>query len=301
MSKGIFFSIFASICFAFLYYYTSFLHGFNGNQAFGWRMLMLFPFLTLLIFILNETDQIKIVYHKVRENKFFVLFIILSSFLCGLQLWLFMWAPMNNRALAVSLGYFLLPFVLILSGYLFFKENISKFQKFALSIAAIGVAHEVWRVGTISWETLVVAIGYSAYFILRKKINLNHLGGFWWDVLLMLPISIVFIQSGTYHLGNAGSDLNAFILVLGLGFISALALGSYILSSKYLPLVLFGLLAYFEPILLAIVSIMLGESIQPDEWLTYIPIWIAVCILLVEGIVFLIKKRQLLTKIKKEA
>lgn len=253
MSKGIFFSIFASICFAFLYYYTSFLNDFNGYQAFGWRMLMLFPFLTLLMFILKETDQIKLVFHRIRENTFFLLLIVFSSFLCGLQLWLFMWAPMNNRALAVSLGYFLLPFVLILSGSLFFKENISKFQKVALTIAAIGVAHEVWRVGTISWETLLVAIGYTAYFILRKKIDMNHLGAFWWDVLLMLPISILFIQSGNYHLGNAGSDLNTFILVLGLGFISALALGSYMLSSKYLPLVLFGLLAYFEPMLLAIV------------------------------------------------
>ncbi|MGN5799517.1 EamA family transporter RarD, partial [Acinetobacter baumannii] len=68
---------------------------------------------------------------------------------------------MNNKALQVSLGYFILPFVLILSGYLFFKERVSVLQKIALVIALFGVLHEIWRIGTISWESMVVAIGYA--------------------------------------------------------------------------------------------------------------------------------------------
>ncbi|SPL69619.1 EamA family transporter RarD [Acinetobacter stercoris] len=284
MLKGIFFSIFASFCFALLYYYTSFLHDLNGNQAFGWRMFILFPFLTIFIVLIQEFSQVRKIFKRFVEKPAFLMLLILSSFLSGLQLWLFMWAPMNNRALQVSLGYFLLPLVLILCGYLFFKEKISIPQKIALSIATLGVLHEIWRIGSLSWESLLVAIGYAAYFVLRKKIDTNHLAGFWWDTLFMLPIAIYFIQIGWYNLTNVLSDLQYLTLVLGLGFISALALGSYILSSKYLPLVLFGLLAYVEPVLLAIVSLLLGESIQPDEWLTYIPIWIAVAIIISEGI-----------------
>jgi chloramphenicol-sensitive protein RarD len=36
------------------------------------------------------------------------------------QLWLFMWAPINDHGLGVSLGYFLLPLTLVLTGRLVF-------------------------------------------------------------------------------------------------------------------------------------------------------------------------------------
>lgn len=288
MFKGIFFSLFASMSFAFLYYYTSYLKYLDGNQAFGWRMLMLFPFLTIIIVLNKELVNIKYIYQKVIEKPYFFLLLILSSFLSGLQLWLFMWAPMNNKALQVSLGYFILPFVLILSGYLFFKERVSFLQKIALVIALFGVLHEIWRIGTISWESMVVAMGYASYFVLRKKINTDNLGGFWLDVLLMLPIALYFIQNSNYNLNNAFSDMSTLYLVIGLGLISALALGSYILSSRHLSMIIFGLLGYIEPILLTFVSLLLGESIKQEEWLTYIPIWIAMSILVLEGIIYLI-------------
>ena len=42
---------------------------------------------------------------------FAALALLTSSALVGVQLWLFMWAPLHGRALPVSLGYFLLPLV----------------------------------------------------------------------------------------------------------------------------------------------------------------------------------------------
>lgn len=50
-------------------------------------------------------------------------------------------------------------------------------------------------------------------------------------------------------------------VVIGLGLLSAIGLGSYILASRYLPLIIFGLLGYLEPVLLALVSLLLGEKL----------------------------------------
>ncbi len=80
--------------------------------------------------------------------------------------------------------------------------------------------------------------------------------------------------------------------VIGLGFLSCLGLGSYMLASRYLPFVIFGLLSYLEPVLLAFSSMMLGERIAHDEWLTYIPIWLAVLLLVIEGSLHVIKQQQ---------
>jgi len=80
--------------------------------------------------------------------------------------------------------------------------------------------------------------------------------------------------------------------VIGLGFLSALGLGSYILASRYLPFVIFGLLSYLEPVLLAFASIVLGERVETGEWLTYIPIWIAVLLLVIEGTLHIFKQKR---------
>ena len=48
---------------------------------------------------------------RVRAQPAFALLLLVSSALLGVQLWLFMWAPLHGKALPVSLGYFLLPLV----------------------------------------------------------------------------------------------------------------------------------------------------------------------------------------------
>jgi chloramphenicol-sensitive protein RarD len=59
-----------------------------------------------------------------------------------------------------------------------------------------------------------------------------------------------------------------------------------------LPMVIFGLLSYLEPVLLALASVALGEAISGDEWLTYIPIWCAVLVLVVEGSLHLYRQQK---------
>jgi chloramphenicol-sensitive protein RarD len=73
-------------------------------------------------------------------------------------------------------------------------------------------------------------------------------------------------------------------LVLGLGLISAAALIGYILASRNLDLSLFGLLGYLEPSLLLVVALLLGEMIGSEQWFTYLPIWLAVLVLTVDGL-----------------
>jgi chloramphenicol-sensitive protein RarD len=64
------------------------------------------------------------------------------------------------------------------------------------------------------------------------------------------------------------------------------------LASRYLPFVIFGLLSYLEPVLLAGASVAMGERIEAGEWFTYIPIWFAVLLLIIEGVLHLYKQQQ---------
>ncbi|MGN5764922.1 EamA family transporter RarD [Acinetobacter calcoaceticus] len=292
MVKGIAYSVLASITFGVLYFYTQLLGALDSEQTFGWRIIATLPVITLFMWMSGDLIHIKTIFKRILAKPLLLLFLMTTSVLTSAQLWLFLWAPMHGRGLQVSLGYFLLPLVLVLAGSILYGEKLSKFQCLAVLLAVFGVGHEIWRLGSMAWETAFVALGYAAYFILRKKIQTDNLGGFWWDLLIILPVAIFFTQTGDMPFLKFLEHPSLILVVIGLGLLSAIGLGSYILASRYLPLIIFGLLGYLEPVLLALASLLMGEKIGAEEWLTYIPIWLAVVVLVIEGAMHLYQQNQ---------
>ena len=296
MSIGVVLSVTASVLFGGLYYFSTLLAPLDGEQIFGWRMLLTFPFVTLFMLLGGYWPLARQLAARIRQRPVLLLVQLLSALLVGLQLWLFMWAPVNGRALEVSLGYFLLPLSMVLAGYLIFREHPSRLQQLAIACAVLGVGHALLQAGTFAWETLLVAVGYPAYFVLRRMTGTDNLGGFWFDMLFLLPVAGWFAWSG-----GAGPALfvelpRLYPLVALLGAFSALALVTYIIASRLLTFTLFGLLGYVEPVLLVLVALLLGESIAPDEWFTYIAIWMAVGVLVFEGLRHLRRSRGALRR-----
>ncbi len=292
MSKGVVLSVAASVLFAVMYYFTSLLTPLSGLEIFGWRMLLTVPCMTVFMVVSGEWRHVWELLRLLAGKPQLIGGIVLSSVLLGVQLWLFMWAPLNGRSLDVSLGYFLLPLTMVLTGRLVYGEKLSRLQLIAVVLAAIGVLNELFQVGGFSWATLLVIIGYPIYFVLRKRLATDHLGGLWLDMALMLPVALWFVQSGEQGFAVLDAHKGLYGLIPMLGLISASALVCYIIASRLLAFSLFGLLSYVEPVLLLGVALLLGESIGPGEWLTYIPIWLAVMVLVFEGFKHLMRQRR---------
>ncbi|MFA7943865.1 EamA family transporter RarD [Pseudomonas brenneri] len=292
MSKGVVLSVLASVLFAVMYYFTSLLTPLSGLEIFGWRMLLTVPCMTVFMVLSSEWRQVWALLQRLAGEPRLIGAIVLSSVLLGVQLWLFMWAPLNGRSLDVSLGYFLLPLTMVLTGRLVYGEQLSRLQWIAVVFATIGVLNELYQVGGFSWATLLVIIGYPIYFVLRKRLATDHLGGLWLDMALMLPVAFWFVQSGEQGFAVLDAHKGLYALIPMLGLISASALVCYIIASRLLAFSLFGLLSYVEPVLLLGVALLLGESIGPGEWLTYIPIWLAVMVLVFEGFKHLMRQRR---------
>jgi chloramphenicol-sensitive protein RarD len=194
-------------------------------------------------------------------------------------------------SLDVSLGYFILPLSLILTGRIVFGERLTRFQSIAAALGFLGIANELIQVGSLSWPALVINIGYPIYFVLRRKLRINNMGGLWFEALLTLPLALWFVWQGFDQQNPFTVNSNLWFLVAGLGLISTSALICHVMSSRYLPMGLFGLLGYVEPVLLVGVSLLLGETIKDHEWLTFIPIWLAVGLLAAEGLLELKRRR----------
>jgi chloramphenicol-sensitive protein RarD len=277
--RGIALSVGASAMFALLSAYAKLLAPLSGLDIFAWRVVWTVPGALVLIVLRKRLPILRqLLYRMVTEPKLGAAMVV-SAALLGAQLWVFLWAPLHGRMLEVSLGYFLLPLVMVLVGRFYYHERLDGLQWLAVFCAALGVGHELWMTGAFSWPTLLTALGYPPYFVLRRKINQDSLAMFTVEMALLLPVAVVFILIGG-SLKMIGGRIDMWCLLLpGLGALSTVALASYLKASRLLPIALFGILGYIEPVLLVLISItLLGEVLNPAQLATYIPIWIAVAL-----------------------
>ncbi len=289
--RGVQASVLASVLFGVTYYYTSLLAPLTSTEITAWRVVLSFLFITVLLVALGQWTIIRRTLGRLKRRPSLLLGFIVSAALLAVQLWLFMWAPLNGRALEVSLGYFLLPLSMVIVGRLLYRDRLSRLQLAATAFAVIGVTHEVIRFGGFPWESLLVALGYPIYFVLRRTLKIGHLGGLWVEFALLVPVALVLLGAGPSGLGVFAEHPLLIWLILGLGVISAVALIGYILASRNLDLSLFGLLGYLEPSLLLVVALLLGETIESGQWFTYLPIWLAVIMLALDGLRGRIRRR----------
>lgn len=290
--KGVVLSVAASCLFAVLYYYAVLLRPLDGEQIFGWRMLLTLPALALFLSWQRAWPRVADLMRRLRREPVLWLALPLSAALLGIQLWLFMWAPLHGMALDVSLGYFLLPLSMVVVGRVVLHERLSTLQALAVGFAMLGVGHELWRTMAFSWATAVVMLLYPPYFLVRRWARIEPLPGLLVETLLLLPLCVTILwQKGSLGLLAQAPQLLWQVPLLGI--ISAGALICYLSASRLLPLGLFGLLGYVEPVLLFVVAVLLlNETFSAQQWLTYGPVWLAVGILAFEGCQRLVRARR---------
>ncbi|SMG58449.1 EamA family transporter RarD [Paraburkholderia susongensis] len=277
--RGIALSVGACAMFALLSAYATLLAPLTGLDIFAWRIVWTVPGALLLVALRKRLPILRQLLCRMMTEPKLGAAMSASAALLGLQLWLFLWAPLHGRMLEVSLGYFLMPLVMVLVARFHYHERLDALQWLAVACAAVGVAHELWVTGAFSWPTLIVALGYPPYLVLRRRINQDSLAMFTVEMALILPVAAVLIVSGGSLHAIAGRPLMWCVLLPGLGALSTLALASYLKASRLLPVALFGILGYVEPVLLVLVSItLLRETLSAAQLATYVPIWIAVAL-----------------------
>jgi chloramphenicol-sensitive protein RarD len=286
--RGIALSIAGTTLFALLPVYTRMLHPLDGLDIFAWRIVWTLPGALLLVVLRGRGAQFKQILTAAWCKPWRALMLLLTAGLLGAQLWLFMWAPLHGRMIEVSLGYFLLPLTMVLVGRFYYRERLVPLQWLAVAFAAVGVAHELWVTHAFSWPTLLVALGYPPYFVLRRKLGGDSLAMFAVEILLLLPAAVPIIALSAGAQAALRQPLLGALLLPGLGALSTVALASYQKASHILPMALFGILGYVEPVLLVLFSVtLLGESLSVQQLGTYVPIWMAVVATAVHSVLLL--------------
>lgn len=283
MTTGIILAVFSNVLFGVLYAYGKWLAPLSGTQVFYWRMVMMWVCLAGFLILSGQIGQVTRELRSLQGLKSWVYFLLPTPILAS-QLWLFMWAPVSGQSVQVAMGYFLFPLTMVLAGCLIFKERLTGLQKLAVGFAAAGVLFEMVRTSGVSWATLWVCGTYPIYYVMRRRQSVSALTGLFVDISVIAPVCLAMIV--TTDAIMVADSVILLTKVLGLGAISVLAIFSNIEASRLLPVSLFGMLGYLEPVLLFFLSItILGGVFDGGMIIGYGLIWLAVVCLIIQGLI----------------
>lgn len=283
MKKGILASVSSNVLFGVLYLYSDWMRPMSGTDVFVWRLPMMLFAAVLLLSLTHSWPTFFAFCRNVGTDVRRWFWIMLPAPIFIGQLWLFMWTSVNGYGVDTAVGYFLFPLTMVLLGWLFLRESVNRLQWLALALAGAGVAHELWQTATFSWVTLAVCGTYPVFYLMRRKMGVPALVGLMLDLLLSMPFVLVYLAwSG--HLVLLAEPSRYWLLLPLLGILSTLSMQLNLSANQWLPVPLFAMLSYLEPVLLFLVAIVfLGGHVSASALWTYGLIWLGLLVSMYDG------------------
>jgi chloramphenicol-sensitive protein RarD len=218
----------------------------------------------------------------------------LTATLISANWFVYVWAVLNGHVLDSSLGYFINPLVNVLLGVALLSERLSPAQWTAVGLAAAGVAYLTAASGSLPWISLVLALTFGFYGLIRKLVKVESLPSLGIETLLLLPFALGYLlwceSVGTGALGHAGAATTA--LLIGSGPVTAIALFLFAYGARRLPFSTVGILQYIAPTLqLACGVFAFHEPFGRTRAVGFAFIWAALIVYAGEG-VWLSRRQQ---------
>lgn len=272
---GVFASLTASVLFAVMFYLAGTASS-SGEVLFAWRILALPVMYSPLLFVPKARFTLRGFWEKVTSAWWVPLAFVVLAIAVNIGTWLFMWAPRNGHGLDSSLGFLLLPICLVLGGRFLLRSTVSVAQWWVVALAGVAVGVKILATPELGWVTIAVALTFTVYFIGRTYLKLSTLTAFAIESALALPVAAYFL------LREGGWQVELGMLIL-IGIFSVVAMSAYVGASSMLPIPVFGLLSYVEPILLVVVALILGERMQGADAVVYAILAVALALLAIAG------------------
>ncbi|MCP4299579.1 MAG: EamA family transporter RarD [Gammaproteobacteria bacterium] len=204
----------------------------------------------------------------------------LSALFIGLNWFVYIWAIQDERIFETSLGYYINPLTNMLVGVMFLGERLRRFQLLAVVLAAIGVLVLTISGGQVPWIAFFLALSFTVYAVIRKKVVIGGMPGLFVETLLLLPFALawfVYISSSGQAV-FAGGDSNLTFWLVMAGPVTALPLLCFALAARRLPLTTIGFMQFLAPTLQFCTGVYYGEQLTSAHWVCFGLIWTAVII-----------------------
>jgi len=256
------------------------------------RVIWAVPVLAVFLLVRDGRS----LFPKLRISARSLAWLALAATLLACNWLIFVWAVVNDRVLATSLGYFINPLVNIVLGYLFLQERLTRQQAIAVGIAALGTVYLGWYMGVIPWVSLALPLLFGFYGLVRKRLSVGPMTGLMWENILMLLPALAYLlwrnQLGEMDFLNSGGRTD--VLLMFAGLITILPLIWFNVATQRLTLTVVGFFMYLGPTISMLLAVFLwNEPFTTGHAIAFTCIWAGLALISFEQIRKMHRRRKI--------
>ena len=212
---------------------------------------------------------------------------IFTFFITGILIFtnwaVWLYAVNTNQIIDASFGYFIMPILCVLLGFIFFQEKLNKKRIVAILLVVISIIYLLFNYNSFPWVGLIVGLAWSIYNLLRKSINVDTDIGLLIESLFILPFALfgfyLIVENNVNDFAFNNPSLMFFLLLAGPMTIIPLFL--HVKGVELSGLGPSGMIFYIVPTCHFLLGYFYyNELFSTEKLISFILIWIAIIIYL---------------------
>ena len=214
---------------------------------------------------------------EILKNPETMFRLLASTVLISINWLTYIWGVNHNHVVECALGYYINPLIVIGFGVIIFKEKMRKLQWVSVITATIGVIVLTVDFGRPPWVSIILALSWGSYGVVKKQLGIGALEGLTIETLIaFLPYAgyLIFLEGN--HQGQFGHHWGLSTLLFLAGAVTAIPLLMFNGSTNILPFTIIGLLQYITPTVQFMVGVIVRHEPMPTgRWIGFFIIWLA--------------------------
>ena len=224
-------------------------------------------------------------FQKICKSWNKILLLFLTGILVSINWFTWLYSISINNMLDASFGYYIFPIFSVFLGSIFLKEKINRNKVIAIILVFISIFYLLIEFKSVPWIGLTVAITFSLYNLIRKKINISSDIGLLFETLLLSPIALILfyflVLNNINIFGFKNLELSFYLFFAG--FMTLVPLFMYIKGFELIGIGPASMIFFLTPTSQFFLSIFyLNQPLDINKLISFSFIWVAVIIYLNE-------------------
>ena len=224
-------------------------------------------------------------FNKIVKKKINILILLITGLLVSINWFTWLYAVKTNNLLDSALGYYIFPILSVFFGIAFLKEKYNRNKIISVLLVVVALIYLILKLGEIPWIGITVAITFSLYGLIRKKIKVSSDIGLLIETLLISPVAIVlfiYLIENNVNIFSLNEPKLSFYLFWA-GLMTLIPLFWYTKGFHLIGIGPASMIFFLTPTAQFFLGLYyFDEPLILDKLISFIFIWIAVIIYLNE-------------------
>ncbi len=261
--------------------YFKYADGVSALEMLVHRIVWSVPFGAAIVLLRKQWPQVR----RIAADRRTLGLLALSASFIAVNWLVYIFAVQQERIFQASLGYYINPLLLVLAGFVFLRERLTALQLTALVLAAAGVAVLTVSGGEFPVVSLALAMSFTAYGVIRKRVAVAAMPGLFAETLILFPLAVAYllvvVRNGSSPFGWDNPGMMGVLLLAGPFTVLPLLL--FAIAARRLRLATIGFLQFIAPTGQFLVGLYYGEPLTVPHLVCFALIWIAVTLFVIDA------------------